>query len=267
VSHARLVFGPAAGRTILLRQHVPYPFHITRPFHLDPALPDLATLYLQSSSGGLYRADDLLLAIDTGMGARAAVTTQAATMARDSAGGTAVMRTELRLAPRSVLLFTPDPLVLFPGAVVRSTLDVVLADDAVALCADGFACHDPAGAGRAFRMLETRTTIRTPAGRTLVADRGFIEGATLGTAASPLGPYHAAGTLLLLGARLDDAAAVQVALDATGCLAGLSALPNDAGTAIRLLAPDGGRLARGLAVAFETCFRAIFGCPPAPRRK
>ncbi len=257
----------AAGRTILLRQHVPYPFHITRPFHLDPRLPDLATLYLQSSSGGLYRADDLSLTIETLAGSRAAVTTQAATMARDSAGGTAVMRAELRLAPRSVLVFTPDPLVLFPGAAVRTMLQVTLPEDAVALCADGFACHDPAGQRRAFRQLATETIIRTPDGKTLVADRGFIEGAALGTAASPLGPYRAAGTLLLLNAPLDDAAGLQAALDETGCLSGISALPNDAGVAIRLLAPDGGRLARGLHIGFFACFQAIFGTKPAPRRK
>ena len=264
---ASLLFGPAAGRTVLIRQHVAYPFHITRPFHLDPALPDLATLYLQSSSGGLYRADDLALTIELQPGARAAVTTQAATMVRDARGGAAVMRTVLHLAPRSTLLFTPDPLVLFPGAALRSTLHLVLPDDAVALCTDGFACHDPTGGSGTFRQMGTETIIRTPCGRTLLADRGLIEGAALGTAASPLGPYRAAGTLLLLHARLDDAAALQAALDATGCLSGISDLPNAAGTAVRLLAPDGGRLTRGLAVAFDTCFRTIFGRPPAVRRK
>jgi urease accessory protein len=264
---ARLTFGVAAGRTFLVRQHVAYPFHITRPFHLDPTLPDLATLYLQSSSGGLYRADDLSLRIDIEAGARAAVTTQAATLSRNTGAGQAVLRTELQLAQGSTLLFTPDPLVLFPGAVVRSVLHMVLPDDAVALCADAYTCHDPAGADRRFDSLRTETIIRAPAGRVLLADRGCIEGSTIGTAASPLGPYRATGTLLLLHATLHDAAGLQAALDATGCLAGISALPNGAGTAIRLLAPDGGRLARGLAIAFDTCFRAIFGQDPALRRK
>jgi urease accessory protein len=146
-------------------------------------------------------------------------------------------------------------------------LHVVLPDDAVALCSDAYACHDPAGAGRGFETLRTETIVRTPAGRVLLADRGCIGGATLGAAASPLGPYRATATLLLLQAPLGDAAGVQSALDATGCLAGISALPNAAGTAIRLLAPDGGRLAHGLAIAFETCFQAIFGRSPATRRK
>jgi urease accessory protein len=77
---AVLRFGLAGGRTALLHQHVPYPFHITRPFHLHPASPELATLYLQSASGGLYAGDDLSLALHVGQGAAAHVTTQSATI-------------------------------------------------------------------------------------------------------------------------------------------------------------------------------------------
>jgi urease accessory protein len=50
---ASLRFATGGGRTVLVHQHVPYPFHVTRAFHLDPSRPDLATLYLQSASGGL----------------------------------------------------------------------------------------------------------------------------------------------------------------------------------------------------------------------
>ena len=41
------------------------PTRFTRhaPFYLDPARPDLATLYLQSASGGLYRGDRVALSI------------------------------------------------------------------------------------------------------------------------------------------------------------------------------------------------------------
>ena len=42
----------------------PIPFHVTRPFYLDAQRPDLATLYLQSSSGGVYGGDDLSLTLD-----------------------------------------------------------------------------------------------------------------------------------------------------------------------------------------------------------
>src|SRR6202046_3724502 len=54
-----LVAELAGGRTILRRQHVGYPFHITRAFQLDRMRPDLAALYLQPTSGGLYAPERL----------------------------------------------------------------------------------------------------------------------------------------------------------------------------------------------------------------
>ena len=55
VTEADFVFARGGGKTFLLRQFAPYPFHVARPHRLDAARPDLATLYLQSASGGLYR--------------------------------------------------------------------------------------------------------------------------------------------------------------------------------------------------------------------
>ena len=54
---ALLHFCRAGGRTVLAGQRLPYPFHATRTFYLDRANPEIATLYLQSASGGLYRGD------------------------------------------------------------------------------------------------------------------------------------------------------------------------------------------------------------------
>jgi len=100
-----------------------------------------------------------------------------------------------------------------------------------------------------------------------VTDRGLVAGAMLGTAASPLGPYRTAGSVLLLGRLLEDSKALQARIDRLGCVCGVSALPNGAGTGIRLLAPDGGLLSLALALATKACFRAASGVDPAPRRK
>lgn len=265
---ARLDFARAGGRTRLLRQHVPYPFHVTQPFSLDPGRPDLATLYLQSASGGLYRGERLDLTITAGAAAAVAVTTQSATIVHDCQGQPAAQTVKLALQPGSLLIYTPDPLVLFPGAAVHTALEVTLPPGAVAVCQDGFACHDPAGRGAMFDEIRMATVVRSPAGAVLMTDRGVITGAALGGAASPLGPvYRAAGGLLLLGMALPGARALQDEIDGLGCLAGWSALPNGIGTGIRLLAQDGAALARGLAAATRACFTAAVGVAPAPRRK
>ena len=267
VARATLDFAVAGGRTALLRQHVPYPFHVTRPFYLDPERPDLATLYLQSASGGIYRNERLALTITAGRNAAAAVTTQSATIVHDCRGQPATQTVHLALGQGSLLVYAPDPVVLFPGAALRTILHLTLAPGAIALCQDGFACHDPAGHGSAFDHIASETIVRTPDGHQHMTDRGLFYGATLDQTCSPLGPYGAAGGIALLGKLLPHGKVLQDRIDALGCLSGVSALPNGIGTGIRLLATDGGALARGLAVAFSACFQAAVGALPAARRK
>ena len=246
---------------------MPYPFHVTRPFHLDPGRPDLATLYLQSASGGVYSGERLGLSVAMGKGAAAFVTTQSATIVHDCRGRPAAVHVRLSLARGSLLAYAPDPLVLVPGAAVRATLDVTLGPGAAVVCQDGFACHDPGGSGAPFDHVQTETVVRGPDGTLHVTDCGLVAGAMLGTAASPLGPFRAAGSVLLLGRTLEDGKTLHSRIDRLGCVSGVSALPNGAGTGIRLLAPDGGRLSLALALASNACFRAASGVDPAPRRK
>jgi urease accessory protein len=64
-----------------------------------------------------------------------------------------------------------------------------------------------------------------------------------------------------------DADALESRLAACGCIAGISKLPNNAGVGGRILAANGGVLARGLETAFAAAFEALIGVPPARRRK
>jgi urease accessory protein len=265
---ARLRFAPGGGRTVLAAQRTPYPFHITRAFHLDAPRADLATLYLQSASGGIYRGDRLALTIEVAAGAAVHVTTQGATIVHDTRDSAAELVSRIDVGHDAVALFTPDPLVLFPGADVASRTEIVLGAGATAIATDGFAHHDPSAAGRAFRRYAVATVVRDERG-VLVADQGSLAGTAFAGEASPLGPYRAAGTLFVLGRGSDrlDPAVLEARLTATGCLAGISQAPNNAGVAGRILAPDGGTLRRGLDAAFAVAFQAVLGIAPAPRRK
>jgi urease accessory protein len=268
-AQAALRFAVGGKRTVLLHQRVPYPFHVTRVFHLDPARPDLATLYLQSASGGLYRGDRLGLAIDVAPAAAVHVTTQAATIVHDTRGVGAAQLTEINVADNGFAAVTPDPLVLFPGAAITSTTEIVLAPSAGAILTDGVACHDLDGTGRAFDRYAVAVIVRDEHRRLLVADRGSLNGTEFLGEASPLGRYRAVGAVFVLGRGAErlDPAALERRLDGLGCLAGIGAMPNGAGLGGRILAPDGGTLARGLDAAFAHAFEAMVGIPPAPRRK
>jgi len=266
---ASLRFVPGGGRTVLAHQRAPYPFHLTRPFYLDPARPDLATLYIQSVSGGLYRGDRTELVIDVAAGAAAHVTTQAPTIVHDARGDGAVQHQRLTLAPESFLAFTPDPLVLFPGASFESATEIMLAPGTTAIISDGVAHHDPQGDGKPFARYATSTVVRGNEGRVLLADRGALSGTAFSSEASPLGPYRAVGSLLVLGTGAErvDSIELEARLDQLGCLAGFSRVPANLGLGGRILAPNGGVLARGLETAFAFAFEALLGAPPARRRK
>jgi urease accessory protein len=266
---AALSFARRGGRTILAAQRVPYPFHVTRVFHLDAQCPHLATLYLQSASGGLYRGDRLALDVHVASGAAAHLTTQSATIVHAARGCGARQTTRITVEHAGFVAFTPDPLVLFPGSAVSSTTEITLCDGAAAIVTDGFASHDPEGGTCAFERYAVSAMVRDERGRVLISDRGSVSGDELSGSASPLGPHRAAGTVLLLGRGSDrlDAAELQKRLDAVGCLAGIGALPNGAGVGGRILAFDGGTLRRGLDVAFGFAFEALLGVTPVPRRK
>jgi urease accessory protein len=266
---ASLHFARGGGRTVLTQQRVPYPFHATRPFYLDPAHPDIATLYLQSASGGLYRGDAVALSIVADPHAAVHVTTQASTIVHRTHGRGVVQATRIDIGERAFVAMTPDPLVLFPDAEIGCSTDVSLAAGGRAILLDGLAHHDPEGLGCLFDRYSNAVVVRDTAGRVLLADRGSLTGAAMLAAASPLGPFRAVGTLFVLGqgAERCDADLVERRLADFGCVGGISKLPNDAGIGGRILAENGGTLARGLEAAFAVAFEALIGVRPARRRK
>jgi urease accessory protein len=263
---ASLSFASGGGCTFLARQSVPYPFHITRPHRLDAARPDIATLYLQSASGGLYRGDRLALSIEARPGVCAHVTSQAATVAHRVTAESIRVSTRLTVHPRATLALTTDPYVMFPSASLAVTTEVVLHPGGSALLAEGFAAHDPSGGAATFAALETVVRVRTENGRTLVQDRSLFRGDDFAGLGGALGGSRALGSVLILGGAVDPEA-MQSRLDAIGVLSGASRLPNEAGWGVRLLAEGGGRLAHGLELAFAAGFEALTGCIPTRRRK
>ena len=266
---ASLHFSRGGGRTMLARQRVPYPFHATRPFYLDQAFPELATLYLQSASGGLYRGDSVALSIVADRHAAAHVTTQAATIVHRTHQRGVVQNTRIEVGEHAFLAMTPDPLVLFPGAEISCSTDITLAAGGRAILIDGLAQHDPEGLGCPFDRYSNAVIVRDAAGAVLLADRGSLTGEAMSGPASPLGPFRAVGTLFVVGdgAERCDADVLESRLAELGCVAGLSKLPNNAGIGGRILAENGGALARGLEAAFALAFAALLGVPPARRRK
>lgn len=255
---ARLRFARAGGRTTLLDQFVPYPFHVTRV--LRAGAGDPASVYLQSASGGIYADDHLSLSVAVAEGAAAHLTTQSATIVHDTRGKPARLTTAATVTSGGFLALLPDPLVLFPGACIALHTDVTMADGAKALLADSACLHDPGGEGRPFDSLSASVTVRDAAGRIRLMDRSNIHGNALGGLAV-LGRYRAWGLLLVLAPPEDwpDQQSIEDAAAAAGCRAGASPGPHEIGLAVRLAGPDGGTLARCLAGLARDAARRMGG--------
>jgi urease accessory protein len=269
-AEAFLVAELAGARTILRRQHVAYPFHVARAFQLDRMRPHLATLYLQSASGGLYAADRLTLDVTVGTGAALHLTTQASTVVHDGRGSGATMRQSVTVKEEAFCAVISDPYILFPGANLHTATIAVVDAAAVLIMADGLAAYDPHRRGGTFQGFSMDTRVRRPDGTPVVFDRGQVWGNDLGPGdCGAIGGMTAAGSVLVIAPpdKRPDAAEIETAADNCGCLAGVTTAPNDAGLAMRLLAPDGGTLARGIEAAFHVAGRAALGVELAVRRK
>jgi len=266
-AEAHLAAELAGGRTTLRRQRVGYPLHVTRGFYLDSARPDLLTLYMQSASGGLYAGDRLKLDVALGPMAALHLTTQAATVVHDGRKAVSSQQLRISVGGGAFCAVASDPYILFPGANLSIDTVAIVADDAVLFLADGIAVHDPRNSGRAFSRYSGRQRILRPNGRLLLQDYGRISGSELHS--GPLGTMAASATALVIAppGRLPVIDLLMQAVDQSGCLAGASEAPNQAGLVIRIVAPDGGALARGLEAAFHVAASAALGVGLARRRK
>ncbi|MBP5858425.1 urease accessory protein UreD [Marivibrio halodurans] len=281
-------------RTFLARQHTPHPFHMTRPFHFPDDPPGMATLYLQSSSGGLYGDDDLTLDIWAEAGAAAQITTQASTIVHAARGGVTRQTVRLRADSGALLEYLPDPVILFPGADIAARVEARVAPGAVAMLSDSFLAHDPDGADARFLRFENAIVIHRgavvedgwaedgAAAPTLV-DRMRLAGACWPGRGTAVQDFRCHGAFFLVnppdGARAVEAMrAALLAVEQSGTDSGgtggesraysaVEHMPGRGIVAARFLTRDGALLSRMLNEVAAAARLAVTGWPPARRPK
>jgi urease accessory protein len=261
----------ADGVTRLRRQFASYPFHLCRPFRFAGDPPELATLYVQSCSGGIYDGDRLSLRIEAPARAQLHVTTQAATIVRSMRGAGAWQETVLEAEAGSLVEYLPDPMILFPQARLETTLRIRTDRDARLITGEAFLLHDPLGLGRPFARLGSLLTVEDRVGgRVLFRDRLALHGEDW-LARSPGVTGDAAGTatLVILGPDAPDlVTGLRSAIEAVPRLwGGASLLPRGIGGFCRFLAQDGRALRSGLDAVWRATRLHWTGIEPRTRRK
>lgn len=272
-ARAEFAFGRGPeGETFIRRQFAAYPFHVCRPHRFAGDPPGMVTLYLQSLSGGIYEHERLSLSLAAEPGTRVHVTSQASTIVQSMQGGQARLDATLEVAEDALVEYMPDPLILFPGADMATTLTLRWHEDARVILTDAFLAHDPEGGAGVFSKLDSRLDVETPEGRLLARDRFVLSGAAhRDRLACEEGGGGAIGTLVVLAGRDELAPLLSAVRDALAALpgtyAGASLLPNDCGLRARLVSADGVALRQATQAAWAAAREVFTGAPPPERRK
>jgi len=260
------------GRTTLRRQRVTYPFHVGRTWPVPDDPEGMVTLYVQSCSGGVFQHDDLAWHIVARAGARAHVTTAAATIVHRMDSGHARQTVMLEAEQGSLLEYLPASLILFRGARLVSDVALRVHPQAVVMAWDAIVPHDPTGAGGSFDWLASDLRICSADGRTLARDRYRLEGGVQAHRIPGVtGAYGCQGAFVVVQQQVPQATlleALRAALPENEALyVGASSLPAECGVWMRVLAGDAAVLRDALERAWYSARTLITGAPPRPRRK
>jgi urease accessory protein len=264
-----LCFAPHAERgTYLSRRLFRYPFQISRGFRLDHVPGGMLTLILQTASGAVLAEDSLWQRVHVEPGAAAHLTGQGAmSVYRSPDRTTAADRIELSVADDGVLEYLPEPRILFPHSRIDQTVVVRAGPGGIAVVADGFLAYDPDGSGRSFSRYTSEIVVERPDGTVCSRDRIALDSAPVRAGARAR--YTATGSLTVVappGLGIGEAIYQKVAgLDGLYCA--VTALPGAAGVSLRIAAGGGQQLRRAIELGWTAAREALFGEPPASRRK
>lgn len=228
------------GDTYIQRQQVGYPFHLGRVLRLPEAPPGMASVYLQSCSGGIFEGEDLGLDLHVGQGACAHLSTGASTVVHGMRERGARQRVRIEVEAGAFFEYLPKPALLFPRADLHSRVDVVLHPGASLLLCDSCLGHEPDGKDNYFdKYLSTLCVVR-PDGRLLLLDRMQLSGKDLKSAnVGMTGSYQMLASLFILDDRFDPASMLKSlhsgALGQGRGYAAASELPSGCGIWVRLL--------------------------------
>lgn len=232
-----LAFHVRQGRTYLQRGFVSHPFHFTHPWHLDPALPDMAVVYVQTPAGGLIQGDQTALHFTLDSNARVHITTQAAEKIHAMTANCAIQDIAFALAADAYVEYCPEPVILFPRSRFAQTLHVELDAQAWFFGKELFLMPERMAPFEAFA---NGLTVRDSTGRLLLHERslalpmqrsldgpGILAGQRVWGQAVFVGPRVSPGIVKDLAALMAEQPEVRC---------GVTSLPRERGIAVKVLA-------------------------------
>lgn len=243
--HLRLVFERRSG-TVLAEQSFRVPFHVQRAIHCDERLPEMAYLYMMSTSGGTLGGDSHRMEIVMKANTMAHITTQGATRIYGMCAEGASLTMDITLAENSYLEFMPDQTIPYGGSSYSQTAGISASRAATLVYADVVTSGRRA-MGESFRydVFRTDVTARDDAGGMIFRDAAVLEPARRDiTKYGILGDYAVTGSVYVLAPeshtpvlyeRINRLVSGNVAVPG-----GASMMRDNAGVLVRLLGAETG---------------------------
>ena len=239
----RLGFERRDDRTILADLERRTPFMAQRALYPEPALPDLAWLFIITTTGCVLQGDRLALDVSVAPGARAHVTTQSATKVHSMDANSAVQTQSLALADGAYLEFLPEPLIPHRGARFLSDTRISIAPTATLLYGEIVQPgrkHHRADECFGATLLSLAIAAERPGGRLLCTEKLVIDPARRPMRQTGvMDSFDVFGNIVLLTPK-DNADRIHARVDADVDLSehvayGACRLPNDAGLIFKVL--------------------------------
>jgi urease accessory protein len=262
------------GVTRISRQYQQAPLHIYRPIHLDPLLPGMAFIFMQQAGDGLVQGDRYRVDIECGPGARAHITTQAATNVFVARQDFSTQLVNLHAGDGALLEYLPDPVVPFRGSRLFQRISVTAEASSTVILGETLLPGRVArGESHQYDLYWSETEVRSPDGALLFADALQLgaEADRSPRSIALLDSHNVLATLYVISRRLSPGQLVTELREALTAhheiLAGVSELPNSCGAAVRLLGPSSRSAKAAMGTAWDAARRALIGTPAPHLRK
>lgn len=262
-----------SGKTYINKQYSSYPHHICKALYLDEAKTEgMASIYTQSSSGGIYKNDCLGVNLTVNPGAKVHFTTQASTIIHKSLEGQARQHTNILALDHSYIEYFPDPIILFPDANLVSSVLLEVANNANVILFDSFLTHDLNNKGQIFDQLSTELIIQDRHQKPKVIDRISLSGSnfsrkTLGV----MGGYKYFGSIIVYYPKCCVEKWITELRDTINkhndLFGNASILPNSNGISVKILANNAISLKKGLIAVWKQHRFLTFQQYPNKRKK
>ncbi|MBO4224151.1 urease accessory protein UreD [Bradyrhizobium neotropicale] len=239
----RLGFEHRSGQTILAKLQRRAPYMVQRALYCDEQMPDMACVFLITTTGCVLQGDRLALDITLGPRTQAHLTSQSATKIHAMDANYAAQSQTITLADDAYLEFLPDPVIPHRHSRFLSDTQICVAPSATLLFSEiiqpGRKHHHPDECFGAT-VLSISTSAARPDGRSLFAEKLVIEPQRyLMRQTGVMNSFDVFANVILCAPkekteRIHERAEGDVNL-AEGVAFGACRLPNDAGLIFKVL--------------------------------